>query len=243
MGHVEDYWRSEAYRTSRQERAKVIYALLHDILPHGGVWVDIGAGPGILKEELHRQFGVPIWGVERDPTLPVVRERMITGDALSLPFRSASVDVVFFNHVLEHIPEGEKALQEISRILKPGGKLYVATPNLLWFFEVHYRLPLIHWFPGPARNAGVRLLGKGQKFEVFLWRYRHLVRVLEGLRFRVINLVPRLFYERPYALRKAHWRLFARLVQPIPWISQWVTGPFSPQHMILAVKRPMETIS
>lgn len=45
----------------------------------------------------------------------------VKADICNLPFRNDSFDVILCNHVLEHIPEDTKAMQELYRILKPGG--------------------------------------------------------------------------------------------------------------------------
>lgn len=45
----------------------------------------------------------------------------VKADICNLPFEDASFDVIFCNHVLEHIPDDTKAMQEMYRILKPGG--------------------------------------------------------------------------------------------------------------------------
>ena len=45
----------------------------------------------------------------------------VKADICNLPFEDASFDVIFCNHVLEHIPNDTKAMQEMYRILKPGG--------------------------------------------------------------------------------------------------------------------------
>jgi SAM-dependent methyltransferase len=45
----------------------------------------------------------------------------VKADICNLPFENASFDVIFCNHVLEHIPDDTKAMQELYRILKPGG--------------------------------------------------------------------------------------------------------------------------
>lgn len=45
----------------------------------------------------------------------------VKADICNLPFEEASFDVIFCNHVLEHIPDDTKAMQELYRILKPGG--------------------------------------------------------------------------------------------------------------------------
>ncbi len=45
----------------------------------------------------------------------------VKADICNLPFKDSSYDVIFCNHVLEHIPDDTKAMQELYRVLKPGG--------------------------------------------------------------------------------------------------------------------------
>ncbi|MFS4494806.1 class I SAM-dependent methyltransferase [Maribacter sp. 2308TA10-17] len=45
----------------------------------------------------------------------------VKADICNLPFEDASFDVIFCNHVLEHIPDDTKAMRELYRVLKPGG--------------------------------------------------------------------------------------------------------------------------
>ncbi len=45
----------------------------------------------------------------------------VKADICNLPFEDSSFDVILCNHVLEHIPDDTKAMQEMYRILKPGG--------------------------------------------------------------------------------------------------------------------------
>ena len=48
------------------------------------------------------------------------------------PFPSGSFDLIFSEHMIEHVPfdQGQKMLRECFRVLKPGGKIRIATPNL-----------------------------------------------------------------------------------------------------------------
>lgn len=48
-------------------------------------------------------------------------------DAESIPYGDEAFDVVFANHLLYHVPDMEKALSEIQRVLKPGGLFYTST--------------------------------------------------------------------------------------------------------------------
>lgn len=64
-------------------------------------------------------------------------------DALRLPFKDNSFDVIICSEVLEHIPDFRGALAEITRVLKPGGRLGVSVPRywperLNWRFEERY---------------------------------------------------------------------------------------------------------
>ena len=45
----------------------------------------------------------------------------VEADICNLPFKDNSYDVILCNHVLEHIPDDQKAMQELFRVLKPGG--------------------------------------------------------------------------------------------------------------------------
>jgi SAM-dependent methyltransferase len=55
----------------------------------------------------------------------------VCGDGLALPFRVGSFDAVLCNQVLEHVPEGAVLMEEIARVLRPGGVLLLTVP-LTW---------------------------------------------------------------------------------------------------------------
>jgi len=53
----------------------------------------------------------------------------IQGDALALPFATASFDRVIASEVLEHIPDDHTAMGELARVLRPGGTMAVTVPR------------------------------------------------------------------------------------------------------------------
>jgi SAM-dependent methyltransferase len=55
----------------------------------------------------------------------------VKADICNLPFEENSFDIVFCNHVLEHIPEDTKAMQELYRVLKPNGMGIFQIPQEL----------------------------------------------------------------------------------------------------------------
>lgn len=61
----------------------------------------------------------------------VVRGELTAG---GLPLADASADAVLFSEVIEHLVDPDSAMDELRRILKPGGHLMLSTPNLAaWY--------------------------------------------------------------------------------------------------------------
>ena len=76
----------------------------------------------------------------------------------TLPFPDASFDMVISNHVIKHTGDPDRHLSEIRRIARPGAIVYLATPNRLWPWEVHARLPILHYLPAPfLSRVGIAL--------------------------------------------------------------------------------------
>ncbi len=55
--------------------------------------------------------------------------RTVRGDAYALPFVDDSFDAVIAAEVLEHLPDDERAMAELCRVLKPGGQIAVTVPR------------------------------------------------------------------------------------------------------------------
>lgn len=57
-------------------------------------------------------------------------------DAQQIPFEDSSFDLVMANHMLYHVPDTDKAISEIRRVLKPGGRFYAGTGGLTHMKEL-----------------------------------------------------------------------------------------------------------
>jgi len=104
--------------------------------------LEIGSGTGYDTAYLKRHFvrRAEITGIERIPTLTRYAAEnysepglsFMSADALSLPFGANSFEMVFSVFSIVHTMDrggSRKCLSEISRVLKPGGRLIFSTPN------------------------------------------------------------------------------------------------------------------
>jgi SAM-dependent methyltransferase len=130
--------------SSGPDRARRQARMLANVLrtrTGSAVIVDVGCGDGLAAAVAaqvnpgHRFVGVD-WSVAalrqaRARGLAVVRAGL---EGAGLPLASASADVVIMSEVIEHLVDTDSALDEVSRILKPGGSLLLSTPNLAaWY--------------------------------------------------------------------------------------------------------------
>lgn len=68
-------------------------------------------------------------------------------DSNTIPFDSAIFDIVINNQVMEHVQDIDSVLDEISRVLKPGGVVLSLFPDKGVWREGHCGIPFLHWFP------------------------------------------------------------------------------------------------
>jgi ubiquinone/menaquinone biosynthesis C-methylase UbiE len=153
--------------------------------------LDIGCSTGILTHHYAGLFGEVV-GVDIDEgavawarsnrTAPNLEYRV--GDSLELPFPDAGFDFATCTHIYEHVPDPQRMLDEIHRVLRPGGLCYFAAENRIRPWDGHYRLPLLTVLPKPVADLAVRVTGRGAaRYEshLTLWGLRALVRRFEVL--------------------------------------------------------------
>jgi ubiquinone/menaquinone biosynthesis C-methylase UbiE len=140
--------------------------------------LDVGCGVGGALVSL-TLAGAECTGIDVDADrLKLCRKRLelhgqdavtLCGDAYHLPFDDASFDIVICTDVLEHVSNRARLISEYSRVLRSGGILYLAFPNLLSIRNAmrdpHYHLFGVTLLPLPFARWYTRLR-RGKKYDV-----------------------------------------------------------------------------
>lgn len=112
------------------QRHVAAYALCAELLPPGRV-LDLGCGVGHSYERLAPRETV---GVDIDAGSLTGQDREThAADMRALPFADGSFASVLSVQSIEHVPDPERVLAEVARVLEPGGAAVFVTPNRLTF--------------------------------------------------------------------------------------------------------------
>jgi len=133
---------------------------------HDQVVLDLGCGPGWYSVALKRA-GASVVSLDLGrEDVEAAKGRGVAafvGDGQDLPFSKSSLDAVFCSNLLEHVPEPLKVIDEIARVLKPGGWAWISwTP---WFspWGGHEIVPLHLLGPTLGPKTWERLFGPPRK--------------------------------------------------------------------------------
>jgi SAM-dependent methyltransferase len=125
---------------SRRDGTVQFYVRINALLRRDMTVLDFGAGRGLLaglENPLWRQLAdmrgkaAKVIGVDVDDAVlrnPTLDEAHVF-DGKRIPLPDASVDLVFSDHVFEHIDDPETTARELDRVLRPGGWICARTPT------------------------------------------------------------------------------------------------------------------
>jgi SAM-dependent methyltransferase len=93
--------------------------------------LEVGCGWGEFAARMGEELGVEVVAVDLSPRMvELARERGVearAGDVQELPFADAAFDCAVANWMLYHVPDIERGLGELARVLRPGGRLVAST--------------------------------------------------------------------------------------------------------------------
>ncbi len=101
------------------------------LLPGGARLLDVGCGTGGFLELLEQEnTGIETFGLDLgSPPDFLSRGTFLRGSATVLPFADNSFDLVTCAHVIEHLVDGRPCVNELLRVCRPGGVVYIETPS------------------------------------------------------------------------------------------------------------------
>jgi len=164
-------------------------------LKQGEKLLDVGCGRGDFLEGF-KASGLEVAGLDREkPTFGTMKDvevRYANIESESFPFEDNTFDVVFAKSVIEHIFDPENFMRECRRVLKPGGRIIMMTPDWIsqmkiFFDDYTHRQPY-------TREAVKDILDifdfKGSDAELFyqlplVWKYP-VLKVVSAILRRIV---------------------------------------------------------
>jgi SAM-dependent methyltransferase len=197
------------------ERHVAAYAHAAELLSPGRV-LDLGCGIGHSYRLLAPRESV---GVDVDPAVLEGQEReTVAADMRALPFAAGSFASVLAVQSIEHVPDADRVLAEVARVLEPGGVALLVTPNRLTFGRPDEIVDPYHYVEYDAEqlhsvcerhfeSVELRgLFGSPRYLELVAAEHRKLDALLRLDPLRLRRLVPRRLRQRLYDRRLSRER-------------------------------------
>jgi 2-polyprenyl-3-methyl-5-hydroxy-6-metoxy-1,4-benzoquinol methylase len=209
---------------ARGDLARDLLATALDL--RGARVLDAGCGRGATAAAL-RAAGATVValdrGADRGDTARAAGVPLLRGDLQCVPFRASSFHAVVLQDVIEHTGDPTRVLREITRVLTPGGVLYLSTPSrcspVTLAADPHFGLPLLAALPRSAQRPVLRRLRRPEAERTDLaallsWRALSALLTATGFSFTLVNRrVIRRMIDEPSAVlwSDAHRRLLHAL--------------------------------
>jgi SAM-dependent methyltransferase len=123
--------------------------------------LEVGGGEGELAERVRDELGAEVIGVDQSERMVEIQQAKgidaRCGDVEDLPFGDAEFDVALAAWMLYHVPGLDRALAELARVLRPGGRLVAVTngvEHLQELWDLAGRPTSIRHFSFRSENGG-----------------------------------------------------------------------------------------
>ena len=194
----------------------------------GARLLEVGSGMGHLVAQLEDAFktnGMDLnhWAVKQSKA--VTRTSTLqTASAQELPYKNGAFNVVIIKHIVEHLPDPAKAINEIGRVTEKDGILILATPNLGSLLKP--------W-------KGDKWIGYQDPTHISLKEPEEWLRLIQDVGFKFIRVFSDGFWDVPYIrfVPKQIQKLFFGSLGGIQAITGIIFLPMSWGESILVMAR------
>ncbi|MBZ0201225.1 MAG: methyltransferase domain-containing protein [Ignavibacteriaceae bacterium] len=164
-----NYKRWKRSRGISLQRGEFVKYLTEKTIKAAGLTVlDLGSGEGgtsvaFANNNKVISFDISLLRLQRQIS-NVAKYNKVLGSAMQLPFKNNKFDLIILQDVIEHLTDAKKVIGEISKILNPGGTIFMSTPNK---YSLYNLLADPHWgFPFVA------IMNRKQQKKYFLPLFR-----------------------------------------------------------------------
>lgn len=128
-------------------------------------------------------------------------------------------------------------LEEIYRLLRPGGVCFFSGPNRFALVEAHYGVPFLSWLPRSVAHRIVRWSGRAPFYYEHPVSWWTLKKTILACGFEIEDYTYRLLEEPERFCMDGYWvRLFSKLIHVIPFpLRRWCT-PLLPNFNLILRK-------
>ena len=162
--------------------------------------LDIGSSSGIMTYEYAKYF-YKVIGIDIDKQAIEFATKNFNKNNIEYlvsPVEESnlnenSFDVITCSHIYEHVPSAEILMENIFKLLKPGGVCYFAAGNRFKIIETHYKLPFLSYLPKKLANLYLRMFTNNSEYYENLLSYRNLKKIVN--KFEIIDYTKKIIRE------------------------------------------------
>ena len=174
----------------------------------GAVVLDVGGGPGYFRDAF-RAAGSTYYALDADvgelSGLGEIGAGTVIGSGMQLPFADGAVDVCYSSNVLEHVPDPWRMAEEMVRVTRPGGTVFLSYT--VWFG---------HW--GGHETSPWHFLGGGLARRRYRRKHGHEPKNRYGESLFPVTVATGL----RWAARQSAADVVATIPRYNPWWSHWL---------------------